>query len=254
MAKACQDARIIPLRTPDSDAEETVRARVPAGDYIVALASLAERERWGRKVYDMEFQVLEGDFAGTQLPHFVAKVTRKGRRGCPSLRSTFAKEFRRFKQEMFSMLIMPSILFGLIGLWLWIVFTQMVPSLTQLVIQSGGPIPTLLSGAGVLAQRMEGVVLWLLLGFMGLSLGSWGRIPLGLRRTAAPVSVQFSISSTSVPKASHEPLSKCSNVTRVEEMFDSVASTGWLKWTTTAIWDESTLYLFSGTATGRIPS
>ncbi|MBI3318669.1 MAG: type II secretion system F family protein [Candidatus Omnitrophica bacterium] len=51
-----------------------------------------------------------------------------------------AMESRRFREEMVSILLMPSVLLGLVLGWLWLFFAMVVPSLNSFLSQMGGPL------------------------------------------------------------------------------------------------------------------
>lgn len=57
-----------------------------------------------------------------------------------------AEQMRHFKQELFSIFIMPAILLGLVGVWFWIFVVKVIPALALFMEQVGGSpfIPQLL--------------------------------------------------------------------------------------------------------------
>jgi type II secretory pathway component PulF len=91
-----------------------------------------------------------------------------------------AVEFRRFKQQILSMFVMPSILLVLVGVWVWLFVSRVVPSLAVLL---GGiwvlkEAPVWIQGS---ARWLENGVRWLpLLLVLLILFFRWNWIPLQL--------------------------------------------------------------------------
>ena len=77
---------------------------------------------------------------------------------------------------------------------------------------------------------------------------SWGRMPCGVSRSTAPVSVQLASSSTSVPTFSQLPPAASYSIPSFSSlMLSADVPTGWSMWTTIETCEDWRLYRFSGT-------